>query len=293
MSRLPDFLIIGAAKSGTTSLYHYLKSHPDVCMPDWKEPAFFADNLAGGVSSLEEYRALFADCGDVRRVGEASVSYMADPETPARMLDTLGPDVRLVAILRNPVNMAFSNWSYQHLRGVETLGFEEALDAEASRLAHPESVNGWVQDVAYFQRASYAEQLKRFLDVFGKDRLQVYVFEEFFSDGLPQYADLCRYLDVDDTHVPEARVHNAGGTIRSSWLRKALDTRMAWKEPLKMVIPQKCRDAITGALRRFNRVRKPVPPMAAEARAGLEQRFAPGVRELEGILERDLSEVWF
>lgn len=292
-SRLPDFLIIGAAKSGTTSLYHYLKAHPGVCMPDWKEPALFSDDRAGGVSTLAEYRAIFGDCPEDRRIGEASVSYVADPEAPGRIMEILGPDVQLVALLRNPVDMAYSNWRYQHLRGVETLDFAASLAAESGRLHAPDSVNGWVHDVAYVTRASYAGQLRRFMDMFGPEQVRVYVFEEFFREGLPLYPDLCRYLGIDDAHAPEAKVHNKGGTIRSAWLRKALDTRMAWKEPLKMIMPQRLRDAITARLRRFNRADTPVEPLDAGLRADLEKRFSPGVRELEDILERDLSEVWF
>src|SRR3954462_1224231 len=123
--RKPNFLIVGAAKSGTTSLFEYLRGHPDVFMPDVKEASYFA---GAGVKNEADYLALFREAGPARAVGEASGAYLYLPDTARAIHDLLGPRVRIIVILRNPIDMAYSLWGHMVREGGEQLGFFDALE---------------------------------------------------------------------------------------------------------------------------------------------------------------------
>lgn len=121
--KLPTFLIVGAAKCGTTSLYEYLRQHPEVFMPRRKEPNFFAGPSHGNRTTEAEYRALFADATSAKAVGEASVAYLYDPGSPRRIFEYLGPETRIVIMLRNPVDMVHALWGHMVRAGGEKLSF--------------------------------------------------------------------------------------------------------------------------------------------------------------------------
>jgi len=292
----PNFLIIGAAKSGTTSLYEYLRQHPDVFMPDWKEPAFFAPPEAGGVQSEAEYLALFKNAGGKKAIGEASVAYLYANEAPQRIHDFLGPDVKIVILLRNPVDMAYSLWGHQTREGFETLQFEEALATEQDRISNTPAKklnDSWICDFAYKGRASYKSQIDRYAARFRAKNMKIYIFEEFFKDSLPLFGDLCRFLGIDETFKPVAGKYNEAGQARSVTLRNILKGKQAWKEPLKKLLPVKLRLEIREALEKMNRVAAPLPPLKDTTRNKLETEFETGIRDLEVLLNRQLRDIWF
>src|SRR5215210_1748036 len=149
---LPNFLVIGAGKSGTTSLYHYLRQHPDVYMSPVKEPLFFAAEGGrirfpgpdgrmisraanpGAVTRMKDYRALFAGVSGKKAVGEASPQYLYTPEAPLRIKHYV-PEAKLIAVLRNPVERAYSAFLHRTRLGREPLAdFSEALRQEDSRM---------------------------------------------------------------------------------------------------------------------------------------------------------------
>ena len=294
MTKLPNFLIVGAAKSGTTSLYEYLRTHPQIFMPARKEPSYF-EPKAGGVGSWDEYCDLFDGAGEYKRVGEASVSYLMSPKAPERIERTLGKDVDIVVLLRNPVAMAYSNWGHQAREGYERLDFLSALYDEERRLSDPEferTAGRWIYDMTYVHRASYADQIARYIKHFGQDRMHVFLFEEFFKPGLPLYAELLKALDIDPAHRPTEAVYNKAGTIRSSFIRRVISERMAWKEPIKWVTPPAVRTRMMAALARFNRIGRNLPPIPPEAQRYLKMKFAPEVDVLSTLLGRNFKAIW-
>ena len=296
MTVLPNFLVVGAARSGTTSLYECLRHHPQIFMPaEAKEPSYFVPQ-AGGVAGWEEYVDLFESAADYPRRGEASVSYLMAPDAPKKICEVLGPDIRIVVMLRDPVAMAYSNWGHQIRRGCESASFTEAVKDEHRRLTDPEfakSCRCWVSDVTYIARARYGEQVARYLDVFGSENVACYLFEEFFQEGLPLLPSLCRFLGVTDDYKPANRVHNQAGVVRSTYVRSVLTERMRWKEPLKKVLPIGMRRLATGALARFNNVEREPDPIPYEAAAIVRQSLAEDVQVLSGLIGRaDLETVW-
>jgi LPS sulfotransferase NodH len=294
MTKLPNFLIVGAAKSGTTSLYEYLRAHPQIFMPERKEPSYF-EPKAGGVKSWDEYCRLFERAGDFKRVGEASVSYLMSPEAPARIERALGKNIDIVVLLRNPVDMAYSLWGHEIREGFEQLEFIDSVRDEARRLSDPDyekSIRRWRYDMTYMHRARYAPQLQRYFDRFGRERVHVFLFEEFFRAGLPHYSKLLELLGVDHGHRPVEAAHNRAGTVRSKYVRRILRERMAWKESLKRFVPGALRARMMGALARFNRIDRPLPPISGEAIRFMWSELASDVETLSKQLDRDLWSIW-
>lgn len=194
---LPNFLIIGAQKAGTTALYSYLRRHPDVTGPSWKEVSFFDRHYRRGEAW---YRGNFPL---VRRqhIGEASPSYLFHPLAPQRVAALL-PDARLIAVLRDPVDRAFSHYQHEVALGREPLSFEEALEREEERTRG--EVDRMVSDPAYFShawwdftylaRGRYAEQLERWLASFPREQLLVVSSEELSERTGSTYARVLEFL---------------------------------------------------------------------------------------------------
>jgi len=201
---LPNFLIIGAARCATTSLYSALQTHPDVYLPLNKrpEPHFFLKEAeyARGLGYYEQRH--FADWKGERAVGEASTSYVLGPAVPTRVADAL-PGVRLLCLLRHPVDRAFSGYWHTIASGLETLPFEEAIAQEhARKLAHAGTPLGEIAPFAYVERGLYHQQLRRWFAVFDRSRMKIVLFEDFLAEPQRTLADVASFLDVDPGALP-------------------------------------------------------------------------------------------
>lgn len=291
----PNFLIVGAAKSGTTSLYEYLRTHPDVFMPARKEPSHFVPE-AGGISDFAEYLELFRDADGYKRIGEASVSYLMAPGAPAKIAAALGTNIKIVILLRNPVAAAYSFWGHNVRLGVEMLPFQEAVRAETLRLDDPlfqASCRTWVYNLAYTERGKYFEQVHRYLEIFGRENVGIYFFEEFYQPNLPQYGSLCDFLGIASNHRPTLKKHNQSGTARSKFIRRVMYERMAWKEPFKLILPVGLRVRIMAGLDRLNRRNIAQPTMPKEAARLVATAVADDVAQLAVLTGRpDLPALW-
>ncbi|MFC1812830.1 sulfotransferase domain-containing protein, partial [Thermodesulfobacteriota bacterium] len=187
---MPNFLIVGAAKSGTTSLYSYLNQHPDIFMPKWKELSFFIGDPAGPIHKVKKpefFLRVFATVANQTAVGEASTSYLYDESAPKRIKEVLGA-IKIIIVLRNPVDMAYSLYNHQVRKEGETLeNFEAALEAEADRIRDPifrKKCYGWHANYYYYHRGLYYEQVKRYLDVFGNENVIIFLFEDLADDSI-------------------------------------------------------------------------------------------------------------
>jgi Sulfotransferase domain len=197
---LPDFLVLGAQKAGTTALYEYLRRHPQITGPSWKEVSFFDRHWARGESW---YRGNFPNRARTRGklTGEASPSYVFHPLAPRRVQE-LVPDARLIVLVRNPVDRALSQYNHEVALGREPLPFEEALDAEEERLRGVEermeadpryfSCEWWSH--TYKARGRYAEQLVRWLAVFPREQLLVLPSDDLGSDPARAHAQVLEFL---------------------------------------------------------------------------------------------------
>ena len=197
---LPDFLILGAQKAGTTALYAYLRRHPEITGPSWKEVSYFDRHYARGPNWYRgNFPNLLRSRGEL--VGEASPSYLFHPLGPERVR-ALVPEARLIALVRDPVDRALSHYNHELALGREPLSFEEALAAEETRLAG--EVERLCSDPRYFSQAwwshtykargRYAEQLERWLRVFPREQLLVVATEELGEAPGETYASILSFL---------------------------------------------------------------------------------------------------
>lgn len=221
---LPNFLIIGAAKAGTTSLYRYLEQHPQIYMSPIKEPNFFAlegepldfrgpdDKLyieQFSVTERESYGALFEAAGPEQAVGEASALYLYSPQAPARICRYV-PGVKMIAVLRHPVDRAYSAFLHLLRDAREPLpSFEAALEAEAVRIR-----GGW-EHIWHLRRMGfYGEQLTRYYRYFGREQIRVYLYEELQRAPEEVIADMFEFLGVDPGFRPDRSVrYNEPGML--------------------------------------------------------------------------------
>ncbi|MBN1673868.1 MAG: sulfotransferase [Kiritimatiellae bacterium] len=294
---LPNFLLVGAPKSGSTSLYEHLASHPDVYMCPIKEPCFFNDGMPEIARTVSEYEALFAGRRNERAVGEASTSYLADPAAAERIKKCL-PEAKIVALLRNPADRAYSTWTNMfYTLGFEKLSFEEALREEENRIRTldlPADIPFYYGHFFYFQIGLYARHLKRYLDLFGRARVSVHIFEEFVKAPAATCRALFSFLDVDDSFLPDFQKHNPAAVSRSSGLHR----RLLRPSPVLMKaynrLPMWVKLPVYKAFRALywaNLKPQPRPPVDAGIRAELLERYRSDIAELEELLGRDLS-VW-
>lgn len=288
---LPNFLIVGAARSGTTSLYFCLKQHPEVFMPERKEPHFFVD-AAKGVRDREAYEALFAEAGSAKAVGEASTGYLYAPESPRRIKELI-PDARIIIILRNPTEVAFSLW-YNNIRNVtETLEFEEALAAEPARMADPGKELGnadWPYNHFYFDRSLYHDQVKRYLDMFERSQVFVGLFDDLVREPGNFYSEVVGFLRVDRGFVPGFGRANTGVRVRSRGVDRFLREPPGWAIKAAGIIPVGLRRGIVGTMERANR--RPRPKLKEETRRELERRYREDIEKLSSLIGRDLQGLW-
>ena len=216
---MPNFLIVGAAKSGTTSLYHYLSQHPDIFMPMWKELSFFSRDPFGPLHKVkkpEYYYKVFAKARNQSAVGEASTSYLYDESAPRQIKKLLGT-IKIIIVLRNPVDMAYSLYNHQVRREGETLNtFESALAAEDNRrknITFRKKSYGWHANYYYYHRGLYFKQVKRYLEAFGKNNVLILLFDELMCNSAAVAQKAFRFLGVNDAFMPIIKVHNPAGKI--------------------------------------------------------------------------------
>jgi hypothetical protein len=185
---LPNFLVVAAVRSGTTSLNHYLRAHPEVYMAPRKELRFFNRHYDRG---LDWYEAQFDGAGDAKAIGEATPSYMFDPVAVERIGAVL-PQARLIAIIRQPVDRAYSNYWMAHSRGWEQRTFEQIVDEEI----------GQTEPGPYLGPGRYIHQLRRLGAAIPRAPVHVMLTEQLEAEPLQTYGSLCGFLGVDPNFVP-------------------------------------------------------------------------------------------
>lgn len=301
---LPNFLIIGAQKSGTTALYHHLKQHPQVYMPPEKEPHFFAledesidfqgprdqeilNHIA--VTDLQAYRGLFGGVTDEKAVGEASAVYLYSPKACWRIKHYI-PEARLIVILRNPADRAYSSFLHMIRDGREPLDdFEEALGEEEARIQ-----DNWGPIWHYKRAGFYYGQVKRYLETFGREQIKVYLYEDLKNDPGGMLEDVFRFLEVDDTFVPDVSGnYNVAGVPKSKplhGLHGFLIKPHPLKSALKPFVPKNLRRRAVASLVNGIRNRNLIKPLfLPETRGRLLAEYEEDVLKLGSLIERDLS----
>lgn len=287
---MPNFFIIGAMKAGTTALYFTLKQHPDIFMSPIKEPNFFAfegqekpifvEGEEVIYTELAEYRALFDRSNGKKAIGEASHAYLYIPEATHRIRLTV-PDARLICILRNPVDRAYSHYLYLLRDGYEPIDtFEHALNKEDSRIADHQQLGH------YFHRGLYSQQLKRYFDDFPRDQIKVYLYEELTNNPITLAQDIFKFLGVSDAFIPEVSIkRNPSGVPKNKWLHALLVKPNPAKSFFQPLLSERLYRVAT-QIRDQNLVK---PELSPELRTKLIARYRDDILCLQDQIGKDLS----
>jgi len=294
---MPNFLIIGAAKSGTGALYHYLGQHPQIYMSPVKEPMFFAlegekvdfsgpgDNKAINRISITDraaYQLLFQDISNEKAVGEASTLYLYSPIAPERIRHNI-PEVKLIAMLRHPAERAYSAFMHLVREGREPLAdFTQALQEETIRIS-----SNWGPLWHYTQEGFYYIQLKRYFDRFDQRQIKVYLYEDFVTNPGGIIKDIFRFLEVDEAFVPNMSIrYNVSGIAKNKALHAFLTKKNPIKTVIRLVFSDRLRRRIRNNLMNRNLVK---PPLAQALRKQLIDIYREDVLKLQELIQQDLS----
>ncbi len=308
--RMPDFFVVGHAKCGTTALYEALKPHPEIFLPELKEPYFFIPEvrreerwtLFGAPRTLEEYLALFAPAAENQRVGEVSPHYIWS-DTAAPGIAAAQPDARIIAILREPASFLRSLHIHLLKSHIETeKSLRRALDLEDARREGRSvpSSSRWPRLLLYSEHVRYATQLRRFYDLFPPEQILVLVYEDFRRDNRATLAAVQRFLEVDE--APELEIPESNTTaqqVRRPGLYSALHRLSmghgrgggALRSAIKALTPQGLRRRTLESTRHRLAMGNPKRP-DEELAAELRQRFKPEVTAVSELLGRDLVARW-
>ncbi len=296
MRDLPDFMIIGAARAGTTALHSFLRQSPQIFMPAQKEPNFFAfegepldyrgpgaDFVNNSIHSIEDYRAVFAAARADQLKGEASPLYLFAPKAPER-IKAHAPNTRMIAILRNPIDQAYSHFMYATKSRIEPVeDFVQALGLEEKRLA-----DHWQPLFGYSRFPRYAEQLDRYFAQFPREQILIRLYEDFLSDPAGLVGDIMAHIGADPAFRPnmEAGI-NAGGRPKSKLFQDFLMKSNPITRAIGLVVPQETRLKIRDRLAQFNL--KNDEKIPAKAKAILKERLSGEIERLGPMIGRDLS----
>ena len=291
----PNFFIVGAPKSGTTSMQHYLKQHPDIFMPEGKEIHYFGSDLhfRRYRHNKEEYYEEFSAAQHEQRIGEASVWYLYS-KSAAVEISEFCPAAKIIIMLRNPVDMIYSLHSQFTYNGWENIAdFRSALAAEKNRRKGIKIPDGPIFKEAYYYRdtAKFTCQVKRYFDAFGRKNVLVILFDKLKQDASEVYRETLQFLGVDPHFQPEFPVVNPNTNIRSGALRNFLKNPPEIARTIaRLVLPRRSlRSKLKSGLLEFNTQYKQRQPMDPQLKRQLQDEFRPDVENLGRLIDCDLS----
>ena len=297
---LPNFLIVGVPKSGSSSLYYYLSQHPEIYTSPIKEPDFFAfeegENVKFDgpgdqqyydknlVNNLAAYKALFDGVSNQKAIGEASIIYLYSPKAPDRIKQLI-PNVKLIVILRNPIDRALSSFAHLRREGREPLAdFSAALKEEENRIEAK-----WEHLWHYTRVGFYYTQLKRYFTTFPADQIAVYLFDEFKAQPLEITQKIFQFLNVDRNFIPDTSLkRNVSGRPKSRTLHTFLKRPSRLKATLRPLFPANLRKSLW-----MKMMQKNIVPGKArlpeETRKHLTELYRDEIVNLQSLIQRDLS----
>jgi hypothetical protein len=298
LNTLPNFFIVGAARSGTTSLDLYLSQHPEIFITPNKETHFFAREqlpkrfTGPGDDSLnkllirdeDQYAQLFSKAGGAKAIGEASAFYLCYPKS-AELIAKMVSDPKIIMVLREPVARIYSSYMFLLRDGRETLGFEEGLSREEERKQNDFEPMWW-----YKELSQYYSQVKHYLDVFGPQRVKVLLYEELFSRQEEVLSEVFGFLGVkEDVSIDTSVRYNVSGSPKSRKLYSVLNNFIFNPNPveqrIKTLVPKRLR--VIWASKLIGAVTRPVP-LDPQIKAQLKTLYTEDVGKLEDLLQRDL-----
>ncbi len=294
---LPNFLVIGTPKAATTSIYYYLKQHPQIYIPQ-KEPEFFA--LEGEkleypgprekfkirkVTHIKDYESLFDGVTDEIAIGDVSPIYMYYKKAPVKIKFYI-PDAKLIAILRDPVERAFSHYVFWASQGFEPdtdFDFNLAVREEAQRIN-----DGWHPNWHYIQIGFYYEQIKRYLNFFKPYQLKILLYEDLIKDKHKFCQDIFEFLEVDTQFIPSfTKTHNSTEAPKNRTINCLFNRPNPFKTIFKPLTPKSFRNYINSKVKQKNLGK---PKLSRQFRKELIAVYREDILKVQDLIQRDLSQ---
>ncbi|MBU2787648.1 sulfotransferase [Acidithiobacillus sp. VAN18-1] len=288
----PNFYIVGAVKSGTTSLYAYLRQHPQVFLPNWKEPHFFTQpqpsreqaHLIRYVADAAHYQHLYQGADAFPRIGDASPSYLWCPAA-AQRIHQVAPDAKIIVILRDPVERAYAQYLMDFAEGAVHLPFVQALRRDWER---PDK--GWGISQLYVELGQYSEQIRRYQALFGQDQVLVLLLEDLKKRPRAVLEAVTGFLGIDAGPIAAMdldKAYNAHRSARGEWVRYLAGSRIS-RFIGDVVLPRAWGKYIW---QHWLLCDHDKPAMDEDARNFLQEIYAPEIVALEQLLGRPLPEL--
>lgn len=289
--KLPNFLIVGVQKAGTTSIYNYLKQHPQVYMSPVKETSFlerdweqFSEIVQKNpklIATFEQYCQLFEDVKNEIAIGEASPNYLFHYESSAQLIQRYVPDAKLIAILRNPSERAYSDYLMHIREGIGNRSLSEQIKFSADKSF-------------LIRKGFYYTPIKHYLDKFGRDKLQVYLYDDLCKSPVEFMQNFYRFIGVDDKFNPDisfkAQVAQVPkNELVNDILRKKNPLRSSVASILKVVLPVNVRQNIRSQLININSKGKEEVTFSEADRKGLINIYREDILKLQDLIQKDLS----
>ncbi|NVN94416.1 MAG: sulfotransferase [Bacteroidetes bacterium] len=291
---LPNFIIIGANKGGTTSLHQYISEHPEIFMSEIKEPMYFSfinisekkknenassrnKGLQEAIYTQEDYENLFKKCESIIARGEASTAYLTNPKVPEKIYKLI-PDVKIIAILREPISRAISNYKMYVDWGIEKHSFAKAVNDELKG-KRKDKTGG----MHYLALGLYADAIERYQQIFPADHIKVYLFEDFVKNTEKVLEDIYLFLGVDPTFKAniETVYNKSEGVMINSVFNKLGFVKKIFPQEIKILLKE-----------RYNiylKKRTKANLHSDDLIAHLKKYYENDIEKLEKLIERDLS----
>ena len=279
------FFIAGAAKSGTTSLYNYLSEHPDVHMCPYKDVVCFYCHDYGMPVTKKEYTQMLLPEGNYHAAGDVCHAYLTDKGSAGRIYNDF-PSARIIIILRNPADRAFSMYHWLVCHGYEYAdNFEKALELEHERIARnlrkdPRLIQGWKENYLYFFSGLYSEQIERYQRRFPPSSILYLKYEDLYCRTKEMMRELFKFIGINDNYIPDMARHNKGKRVYSValqyWMRKKLSRIMP--------------ESLTAKLLRLNTYNIDSFDYRPETRKKLVENYKKDILETQKLTGLNLSE---
>lgn len=291
---LPNFVIFGAQKAGTTSIYNYLKQHPQIYMSpvketnfflmNWEEEQFretFEDNRRKKIRTLDDYTQLFADVSNEVAIGEVSPNYLLSHETSALQILKYIPKAKLIAVLRNPVDRAYSDYLMNVREGRAKRSLSEQIK-NASQKSH------------VILKGFYYKGLRTFYDHFDSRQIKIFLYDDLRENPINFMQKMYQFLEVDSSFVPDInKIFQKAQVPKSEAVNKLLYRpnllRSSIATILRLMLPLETRQKLRKRLIDLNMSNKAPQPLSPEDRQQLLNLYQSDILKLQDLIQRDLS----
>ena len=292
---LPNFFIVGAPKSGTTALAHYLSQHPNCFFSERKELHYFCPSIEYHyrISDWQDYLSFFRDARQGDAIGEGSVWYLYSPDAAHKIYSCV-PEAKIIIMLRNPADMLESLHQQYVWNGYEPISeLQSALTAHNDRMNGKNRPNKSIMNkkyapagLVYWEACFYALQVRRFLDKFGPDAVKIVKYDDFKADTQRTFTETCQFLGIDHSFIPSFEIVNQRKSIRSRKLEHLMQRPPRAVRTLRRL---RAAQALRKKIQEANRT-KPRRQMTPELRDWVLKFYTDDISELQEITALDLSD---